>query len=103
MGELLEKVIRKKGLNISELAKAIGVHRRSFYNWFKEPQIKVEVMEKIAEAINHDFSGDIVVTTVKSKELIIRDHIVKDDEYWKNKYIDLLERYAELADKQIDC
>jgi DNA-binding XRE family transcriptional regulator len=40
MGQLLEKVIRKKGLNISKLAKAIGVDRRSMYNWFAEPELK---------------------------------------------------------------
>lgn len=33
MGQLLEKAIRKKGLNITAIARAIGVQRRTMYNW----------------------------------------------------------------------
>jgi plasmid maintenance system antidote protein VapI len=35
MGQLLERVIRRKGINISELAAALGITRRTLYNWFK--------------------------------------------------------------------
>ena len=99
MGRLLERVIRKKGLNISELARAIGVHRRSLYNWFAEPELKVEILEKISEAIGHDFSAEFPTTFIKKPEPANPDQVIKDDEFWKNKYIDLLERYSDLLSK----
>jgi predicted transcriptional regulator len=100
MGQLLEKVIRKKGLNISKLAKAIGVDRRSIYNWFAEPELKPGVLEKIAEAIDHDFSEEIPTASIKNPDLIASSQEIRDDEYWKNKYIDLLERYSELLKRK---
>jgi transcriptional regulator with XRE-family HTH domain len=99
MGQLLEKVIRKKGLNISKLAKAIGVDRRSVYNWFTEAQLKPGVLERIAEVIGHDFSSDVPKAIIKNPELIEDDKELRDDEYWKDKYIDLLERYSDLLKK----
>lgn len=102
MGRLLERVIRRKELNISELARAIGVHRRSLYNWFNEPELKVEILERIAEVIDHDFSNEFPTTSIKKPELIKANGAMRDDEFWKDKYIDLLERYAELLKKVHD-
>lgn len=100
MGQLLEKVIRKKGLNISKLAKAIGVDRRSMYNWFAEPELKPGVIEKIAEVIDHDFTSEVPTARIKDPELIAANKELRDDEYWKDKYIDLLERYSDLLKKK---
>ncbi|RZL19318.1 MAG: XRE family transcriptional regulator [Pedobacter sp.] len=100
MGQLLEKVIRKKGLNISKLAKAIGVDRRSMYNWFSEPELKAGVLERIAEAIDYDFSAEVPKASIKHPDLIASSKEIRDDEYWKDKYIDLLERYSNLLKKK---
>jgi predicted transcriptional regulator len=100
MGQLLEKVIRKKGLNISKLAKAVGVDRRSMYNWFTEPQLKPGVLERIAEVIDHDFSADVPKASIKNPELVAASKELRDDEYWKDKYIDLLERYSDLLKRK---
>ena len=81
-GSELEKVIRKKGINISELARKIGVNRRSLYNWFKEKNLKSSIVKRISEAINvesHAHSPD-------NNEV----------DYWRDKYISLLERYVEV-------
>ncbi|MBC7566896.1 MAG: helix-turn-helix transcriptional regulator [Pedobacter sp.] len=102
MGRLLEKVIRKKGLNISKLANAIGVDQRSMYNWFAEPELEAGVLEKIAEAIEYDFTADLPTAIIKDPELIASDAEIRDDEYWKNKYINLLERYSGLLRQQQD-
>lgn len=101
MGQLLERVIRKKGLNISELAKTVGVNRRSMYNWFGEADLKAGILEKISGAIDHDFSLEIHSSS-NSPEYLASQNRARDDEYWKDKYIDLLERYSELLGKQHD-
>jgi AcrR family transcriptional regulator len=102
MGRLLEKVIRKKGINISELAAALNVTRTTIYNWFKKEVIDEVTMERISSVISYD-----IHSSDKTKATIIRAPIVepslqeeKDDEYWRNKYVDLLERYAKLLEKK---
>jgi DNA-binding XRE family transcriptional regulator len=101
MGQLLERVIRKKGLNISELAKTVGVNRRSMYNWFAEADLKAGILDKISVAIDHDFNKEIH-SSVRRAEILANQNSARDDEYWKDKYIDLLERYSELLGKQHD-
>jgi transcriptional antiterminator len=95
MGKLLERAIRRKGLNITEIAVALGISRRTIYNWFKLEVIDESIMGKISDVIRHDFSSG------KPKTFIIRSKTadsspLEDDAYWKDKYINLLERYSDL-------
>ena len=95
MGELLEKAIRRKGLNITEISAALNITRRTLYNWFKQEVIDENIMERISNAIKYDFESENgkPVVLPKSKD---DPSIVKDEAYWQNRYIDLLERYAKL-------
>ncbi|RZK22651.1 MAG: hypothetical protein EOO43_09375 [Flavobacterium sp.] len=54
MGELLERAIRRKGLNISELAIALNITRRTLYNWFKQEAIDEVTMERLSKVIQYD-------------------------------------------------
>ncbi|RZL02588.1 MAG: XRE family transcriptional regulator [Pedobacter sp.] len=95
MGELLERAIRRKGLNITELALALNITRRTLYNWFKQEVIDEATMEKISSVIKYEFnahkSNPTIIKVVQATPLI-----VKDEAYWQDRYIDLLERYAKL-------
>jgi predicted transcriptional regulator len=93
MGELLERAIRRKGLNITELAYALGITRRTMYNWFKQEVIDEVTMERISSVINYEFNLPTSITVIAKNE-VIQSLVLKDDAYWQNKYIDLLERYT---------
>jgi plasmid maintenance system antidote protein VapI len=54
MGELLERAIRKKGVNITELARALNITRRTMYNLFKREVIDKGTMERISSVINYN-------------------------------------------------
>ncbi|MHA4894201.1 hypothetical protein ACXZ1K_05560 [Pedobacter sp. PWIIR3] len=105
MGKLLEGVIRKRGVNISALARNLHVNRRTVYNWFAEAELPSELIEQISKVIAHDFYNELPVTFPKATEENLfpaGNSVDKGDEYWKNKYIALLERYAELlAEKRV--
>ena len=95
MGKLLEKAIRRKGLNITELAVALNVTRRTLYNWFKQESIDEVTMRKISEVIQYDHNSklpkpQVIVNTGTEPQ------VIKDEAYWQDRYIDLLERYAKL-------
>jgi predicted transcriptional regulator len=104
MGQLLEKAIRKKGLNITAIAKAIGVQRRTMYNWFSTKDLNVDIMQRISKVIVYDFGQPesapaIVVPNILE---VANDLVtIKNEEYWKDKYIDLLERYSSILNANL--
>jgi CRISPR/Cas system-associated exonuclease Cas4 (RecB family) len=98
-GEIVERAIRQSGYPISAIAKKLGRSRRWMYLMFDNTQIDLETVMSIGNIIHHDFSDEI-------KELSsISNHSFEDPEnpynnqtkeYWKNKYLKLLEDYNEL-------
>jgi len=100
-GQVVERIIRRKGYSISELARLTNVNRRSVYNWFNQKHLKSEIIFRIGNVINHDFSTEFPSLYPKD-ELNKHYHFMNDDAdqstttYWKDKYIDLLEKYNQL-------
>src|SRR5690606_22010387 len=94
-GAIVEKVVRRSGIGIAELARILHVDRRSIYYWFKQRSLKVEILYKIGDALGYDFSVDfphLVESTGKAHA--ISSPAVNDldaIELWKRKYIGLLE------------
>lgn len=95
-GDIIERVIRRQGHSLTDLAKLTGVNRRSIYNWFLQPKLKPENIIKIGKAIHHDFSVEFPGQFVP-EDFIVSEIIEETKEEifdaWKEKYIDLLERY----------
>ncbi|WP_342645494.1 helix-turn-helix domain-containing protein [Mucilaginibacter sp. CSA2-8R] len=109
-GQLIEKIIRLNGYNISELARLLSVDRRTIYIWFKKKRLKKEVILQFAEHINHDFSVDfpeLFQSNDQSNPSWIADRMEQVDEANNDnpdkdihqKYIELLEKYNQLLQK----
>jgi lambda repressor-like predicted transcriptional regulator len=95
-GDIIERVIRRQGHSLTDLAKLTGVNRRSIYNWFLQPKLKPENIIKIGQAIHHDFSVEFPGQFVSEDFIVLeKAEDVKEEKFdaWKEKYIDLLERY----------
>jgi transcriptional regulator with XRE-family HTH domain len=88
-GETIERIIRREGHSISEVAKSIGISRRSLYSWFLQARIKVDLISKIGQVINYDFSKEF-------PELYSESANDDDTGIWKEKYFNLLEKYNAL-------
>jgi len=107
-GRTVEMTIRKKGLNISEIARLTHVNRRSVYNWFNQKYLKPEIIYRLGIVLKHDFS-------VEFPELFSKQDFLKDQKnlnvsndvdlvseeipgnhIWKDRYISLLENYNKL-------
>jgi transcriptional regulator with XRE-family HTH domain len=91
MGELLEKAMKKKGMSVSAVAIALDINRRTLYNWFKQKTIDKVIMQKISS---------LMVLDRHLIEILPNDTILEksnlQETCWQDKYIDLLEKYAEL-------
>ncbi|AMR30494.1 hypothetical protein A0256_03180 [Mucilaginibacter sp. PAMC 26640] len=95
-GQIIEYAVRRAGYNLSELAKALGVNRRTLYNWFQMPRLRPDLIYRIGKIVRHDFSTDfpelLTSDLVASASPRIQESIL-NDEIWKDKYISLLEKY----------
>ena len=98
-GEIVEKAVRQSGLPLSKVALRIGKSRRWLYNAFENPNLSIEQILRIGTIIHYDFSDDIMelqrVRSVEDPILPQNAYVVPNEsaEYWKNKYLTLLEKY----------
>ncbi len=104
-GEVIEKAVRSSGISITELAKRIGKSRRHIYYLFNNSNIDWEIIFKIGKVIHYDFSKDFTdlekLNKYRAKDRLsvtVEDTTVynNDPDYWKNRYIELLEDYNKL-------
>jgi transcriptional regulator with XRE-family HTH domain len=105
-GQTIERIIRRNGFSITELARLTNVNRRSVYNWFNQRHLKPEIIYRIGAVINHDLST-VFPSLYQYDEFIQQDFTASTEEapapelsvdggVWKDKYIELLERHNQL-------
>ncbi|WP_295719169.1 hypothetical protein [Mucilaginibacter sp.] len=107
-GQIIEKVIRREGYSISEVARFTKVNRRSVYYWFNQQFLKAEIIYKIGMCLKHDFSvefphlfksDDFKKMSAEVKFVNAGSEVINEPQgsaYWKDKYLELLENYNEL-------
>ena len=105
-GQTIERIIRRNGFSITELARLTNVNRRSVYNWFNQRHLKPEIIYRIGTVINHDLSSvfpslyqydEFVQQDIAAKEEdVANQELSADGNVWKDKYIELLERHNQL-------
>lgn len=109
-GQIVERVVRRNKVSISELARRMQVNRRSVYNWFDQKTLKIDIICKIGHVLNHDFSVDFP-EAFGERGFAAMEKIVDamdDGEhkqpnsvyYWMVKYISLLEKYNQLLSQE---
>lgn len=55
-GEIVNSLIRRKGVNLTTLAEEMGVKRQTLYNQLDRDDMNTSYILKIGEYINEDFS-----------------------------------------------
>lgn len=105
-GEIVKQAIYKSGYPITELAKKLGKSRRWMYLMFDNNNVSLDLVLQIGKIIHYDFSDEI-------KEFHPYQNVINEPatdykreesqvEYWKNKYLKLLEEYNELLKTKMD-
>lgn len=72
------------------------------YLMFDNPQVDIETVLAIGTIIHHDFSSDIKELNIMYSNSFSDPESLyngQTKEYWKNKYLKLLEDYNELLKK----
>ncbi|AZI26774.1 XRE family transcriptional regulator [Pedobacter sp. G11] len=107
-GNIIETIIRRRGHNISKLAKYMNISRCTIYHWFQKESLPSDVLFKIGTFINHDFSEEFpelfhmkVESNVNKSFKNCHPDESKDVDHWILKYILLLEKYNETLSKRV--
>ena len=103
-GEIVEQAVRQSGYSLTKLTNRLGKSRRWIYHAFENPILSIEVILEIGKIIHHDFSNELVelkkldnkVVSPYEKAAVSEENTA---EHWKNKYLNLLEKYNHLHEK----
>lgn len=110
-GAIVEQVVRKSGVKLTTIRDRLKINYGTIYNWFSYPQLEWEHIERIGRVIGHDFRVEFpdmpVYLEVKEETEVVGEpkedygydplkRQVKETDMWRNKYIQLLEKYNEL-------
>ncbi len=104
-GEIIEKAVRESGFSITRLAKRMGKSRRWVYQIFESRTVPVDYVLEIGKIIHHDFTEDIkelktykvsMARQMLSEPVQAFGNDKEEVEYWKNKYLAVLEKYNDL-------
>jgi hypothetical protein len=107
-GQILEKAVRESGMPLTKLTKRLNKSRRWIYNAFENPNVSIDYILEIGKIIHHDFSEDIAelkkyrtMATFMHLENVseIDNNDKQGQDYWKNKYLKLLEKYNQLLER----
>lgn len=104
-GELLESAVRQSGIPLARITKKLNRSRRWLYNQFAKPDVSVDVLMEVGKLIHHDFLPELHDLSLgKAARNISMDNTVTDygeqnAQYWKDKYMHLLEEYNTLLKK----
>jgi hypothetical protein len=100
-GRVIEDVIRKREVNLSELAIKLAVSRGNLYTWFKSAQLRSEVVHRIGKTIGYDFSVDFPDMAGEPDHQRQRKSLnLHGDIDYKDKYVELLEKFRLLLEKR---
>lgn len=109
-GEILEAVVRRRSKNIAELARLMGIDRATIYRHFSDPDIDDGTILKYAKALKYDFSKEFPelasYTNLLQEPLgeytpLTLSEALKQVDFWRTKYIDLLEKHNGLLNDMI--
>lgn len=96
-GEIVRKAIYESGYSTTKLAEKVGKSRRWMYQMFENRNVSLDIIMSIGVIINYDFSDDI--KELKNSNSHPNDpqaeynKIDSEVDYWRTKYLNLLEEY----------
>lgn len=107
-GAILEKAVRLSGISLASLSSKLNKSRRWIYDAFENPNLNIEYILQIGKIIHYDFTDEIDEISARKNELNNTNNVnfqLKAEEtadFWKEKYIMLLEKYNGLLEKFSD-
>jgi hypothetical protein len=109
-GKILENVARNSKISLAKIARTAGYDRTSIYNHFKEDDLDFGILIKYGKAIGHDFTNDfpemslylsLIPDSLSDPQNLTINEALQQIDFWRSKYINLLERYNDIIVSQL--
>jgi hypothetical protein len=108
-GEALQAAIQQSDLTIKQITSRAKYSRSSYYNHIADPNLPDDVLIRYGKVLKYDFSAEIpgLAKYQFTDEIIPRpqpktfDEAIADRDYWRDKYIALLERYNAVVEGKL--
>ena len=102
-GEIVERAVRQSGYSLTKLTIRLGKSRRWIYHAFENPMLPIETIFEIGKIIHYDFSDELVELKKFGNAISLEKEAEEklpgnSAEFWKNKYLNLLEKYNALLE-----
>lgn len=106
-GKILQKFIENLNpkVTVAALARKLGYDRTTVYQHFRNDKLDYSTVLKYGKALKHDFSVEFpdMLTYISHVEEPLTEYrtmsvaeALKERDYWKDKYIALMEKHNEL-------
>jgi hypothetical protein len=107
-GEIVEEAVRQSGLSLTVIAKRLGKSRRHLYNLFEDPHLSLDTILQIGKIIRCDFTLNSSLFPLSGRSEAFNPETPlywnganETPDYWKNKYLHLLEKYNKLLEERL--
>lgn len=104
-GKIVEDVVRKSSISITEISKRMDYTRSTPYQHFKNEDLEYSIIIMYGKALRHDFSIEFpeIVGYMNMLEEPLSGYrtytvaeALQERDIWKDKYINLLEKHNEM-------
>ena len=109
-GQILAAAVQASGLGKEEAAKKAGYTRSAYYKHIENPNLEDHILIAYGRAIKYDFTSELPEMPkyileepeeVYGKPKTLEDALRVIDS-WKNKYLDLLEKYNIMIEEKME-
>lgn len=109
-GQVLATAVEASGLNKKEAAGKAGYTRSAYYKHIENPDLDYHILMAYGKAIKHDFTEEFPdmpkYLLEEPEETYNKPRTLEDAirilEQWKNKYLELLEKYNRLIEEKME-
>jgi lambda repressor-like predicted transcriptional regulator len=101
-GKILEKAIREKGYTFAAAAKRMNLSRRTLYNYFEEPDLSWQKLIDFDQQLHLNLAEHFTQMSKFSSPSNTNNQVEEGlaPDFWRNKYIELLEKYTSLLERK---
>jgi len=109
-GQILENAVKASGLGIEEAAAKAGYSRAAYYKHKDDPDLDYHILIAYGKGIKYDFTEefpDMPKYLLSEPEESYGkpqtlEEAIKMLEQWKNKYLELLEKYNRMIEERME-
>jgi len=100
VGKQLEDAVRASEWSITALAQKLNLSRKTIYNYFENPDLEDHVVKRFEQVLHVYIVNENQHIGHASESNQAAYKVEGSAEFWKDKYLDLLEKYTRLLEKK---